>query len=77
MEPINDSLPLRHSNRVRITLKFYGSHITIDGYTFISDSTLVNLDEPSNYMEAMAGPESTKWKEAMDIEIKSMYHNQV
>ena len=32
---------------------------------FISDSTLVNLDEPSSY------------KEAMDNEIQSMYDNQI
>ena len=44
---------------------------------FISDCTLVNLDELANYKEAMAGLESAKWKEAMDSEIKSMYDNQV
>lgn len=44
---------------------------------FISDSTLVNLDEPTDYKEAMTGPESDKWKEAMDNEIKSTYDNQV
>ncbi|KAI3767088.1 hypothetical protein L2E82_17173 [Cichorium intybus] len=41
------------------------------------DSTLTNLDEPANYHEAVAGPESANWKEAMDSEIKSMYDNQV
>ncbi|KAI3780854.1 hypothetical protein L2E82_10847 [Cichorium intybus] len=30
----------------------------------------------ANYREAVAGPESAKWKEAMDSEIKSMYDNQ-
>ncbi|KAI3780168.1 hypothetical protein L2E82_10129 [Cichorium intybus] len=58
-------------------LSFYGFHITSDGDTFISDRTLINLDEPANYQEAVAGPESAKWKEAMDSEIKSMYDNQV
>ena len=49
--------------------------ITIDsillrkGDTLISDGTLVGLDEPNSYAEAMAGPESAKWKEAMDSEI--------
>ena len=44
---------------------------------FISDNTLVNLEVPTNYKEAMAGSEATKWKEAMDSEIQSMYDNQV
>ena len=38
---------------------------------------LIDLDEANNYTEAMAGPESAKWKEAMDSEIQSMYDNQV
>ena len=57
--------------------ELYGFYITIDGDTFISDNTLVNLDEPANYKEVMASPKSAKWKEAMDCEIKSMYDNQV
>ena len=55
----------------------YGFHIAAEGDTFIIDSTLVNLDEPANYKEAMAGPESAKWKEAMNNEIQSIYDNQV
>ncbi|KAI3790231.1 hypothetical protein L2E82_03122 [Cichorium intybus] len=57
--------------------KFYGFHITSDGDTLVSDRILTNLNEPANYHEAVAGPESAKWKEAMDSEIKSMYDNQV
>ena len=34
-------------------------------------------DEPANYKEAMEGPESEKWLEAMRSEIDSMYANQV
>ena len=60
---------MRRSARVRNTPEFYGFHITIEGDTFISDSILVNLDEPNSYKEAMAGPKSTKWKETMDSEI--------
>ena len=56
---------------------FYGFHITTDGDTFISNSTLVNLDEPTIYKEAMADPKATKWKEVMESEIKSVYNNQV
>ena len=45
--------------------KFYVFHITMDGDMFISDSTLVYLDELSNYKEAMACYASAKLKEAM------------
>ncbi|KAI3790952.1 hypothetical protein L2E82_04411 [Cichorium intybus] len=75
--PTYVSLPLRRSSRVSMPPEFYGFHITTDGDTFVSDRTLINLDEPANYREAVAGPESAKWKEAMDSEIKSMYDNQV
>ncbi|CAH1418453.1 unnamed protein product [Lactuca virosa] len=78
VEPTDESVPLRRSTRVRNTPEhYYGFHITGEGDTFISDSTLLNLDEPNNYKEAMAGPESAKWKEVMDSEIQSMYDNQV
>ncbi|GKB89071.1 retrotransposon protein, putative, ty1-copia subclass [Tanacetum coccineum] len=43
----------------------------------ISDSTLSELDEPTNYKEVMASPEAAKWKEAMKSEIQSMDDNQV
>jgi hypothetical protein len=38
---------------------------------------LTNHDEPATYTEAMEGPESEKWLEAMKSEIRSMYDNQV
>ncbi|KAI3780137.1 hypothetical protein L2E82_10077 [Cichorium intybus] len=75
--PTDISLPIRCSGRVSMTSEFYGFHITSDGDTLVSDRTLTNMDEPANYREAVAGPESAKWKEAMDSEIKSMYDNQV
>ncbi|KAJ9544124.1 hypothetical protein OSB04_023831 [Centaurea solstitialis] len=65
------------STRVSHPPEFYGLHITVEGDTLISDSTLVNLDEPASYKEAMEGPEAAKWKEAMDSEIQSMHDNQV
>ena len=43
----------------------------------ISDRTLVNMDEPSNYKEAMAGPKAVKWKESVESVIQSMYDNEV
>ena len=36
------------------------------------DDTQVDLDEPTNYREAMTGPEAAKWKEAMESEMQSM-----
>ncbi|GJW91612.1 retrotransposon protein, putative, ty1-copia subclass [Tanacetum coccineum] len=48
---------------------YYGFHIKEDK---ISDSTLIDLNEPANYKEAMACPEAAKWKEAMKSEIQSM-----
>ena len=38
---------------------------------------LLDNSEPSNYEEAMAGPDSNKWLEAMKSEIGSMYENEV
>ena len=38
---------------------------------------LIEQDEPATYKEAMEGPESEKWLEAMKSEIGSMYENQV
>ncbi|KAI3505788.1 hypothetical protein L1887_28039 [Cichorium endivia] len=64
--PTDISLPLRRSGRVSMPPEFYGYHITLDGDTLVSDRTLTNLDEPANYREAVAGPESAKWKEAVD-----------
>src|SRR6187401_1996561 len=38
---------------------------------------LLDNGEPSNYEEAMAGPDSNKWLGAMKSEIESMYENKV
>ena len=38
---------------------------------------LLDHDEPTNYEEGMAGPDSDKWLEAMKSEIGSMYENEV
>ena len=38
---------------------------------------LLDNDEPTTYKEAMIGPDSVKWLNAMKSEIKSMYENQV
>ncbi|KAJ9548673.1 hypothetical protein OSB04_021216 [Centaurea solstitialis] len=51
--------------------------IIMEGDTLVNDKTFDSADEPSNYKEAMAGPEAAKWKEAMESEIQSMYDNHV
>jgi hypothetical protein len=38
---------------------------------------LLDNDEPTTYKEAMIGPNSIKWHDAMKSEIESMYENQV
>ncbi|KAJ9561476.1 hypothetical protein OSB04_006636 [Centaurea solstitialis] len=63
--------PVRRSDRVRHAPERYNLLI------FDGDDTQVDLDEPTNYQEAMAGLEAAKWKEAMESEMQSMYDNQV
>ena len=41
------------------------------------DVELIGLDEPTSYQEAVQGPDSEKWLEAMRSEMESMYTNQV
>jgi hypothetical protein len=38
---------------------------------------LIDHDKPATCTEAMEGPESEKWLEAMKFKIRSMYDNQV
>ena len=60
---------LRRSTRTRSTLEWYGNPVL--------EIMLLDNGEPSNYEEAMAGPDSKKWLEAMQSEIGSMYENKV
>ena len=61
VEKTEESKPMWRYTRVRNAPEhYYGFHITAEGETLISDNTLVNLDEPNTYMEAMAGPEAAK-----------------
>ena len=70
-------VPLHRSSRVTMPREFYGFHIIVECDELLSDHSLIDLDDPTNYSEAMAGPESAKWKGAMDSKIQSMYDNQV
>ena len=60
---------LRRSTRTRSTPEWYGNPVL--------KIMLLDNGEPSNYEEAMAGPDSDKWLEAMKSEIESMYENKV
>ena len=61
--------PTRRSTRTRNTPEWYGNPVLT--------VLLVEHDEPANYKEAMEGPESEKWLEAMKSELGSMYDNKV
>src|ERR1043165_5238764 len=57
------------SSRVRQPTEFYGQ--------LVNAISADESDEPTSYKEAMEGPESEKWLEAMKSEIDSMYTNKV
>ena len=59
----------RRSSRVRQPTEFY-RHL-------VNAISADESDEPTSYKEAMEGPESEKWLEAMKSEIDSMYTNKV
>jgi hypothetical protein len=59
----------RMSARVRKSLDWFGNPIL--------SVMLTDQDETATYMEAMEGPESKKWLEAMESKIRTMYDNQV
>ena len=60
---------LRRSTRTRSTPEWYGNPVL--------EIMLLDNGEPLNYEEAMVGPDSNKWLEAMISEIGSMYENKV
>ena len=54
------------------------SHTTPEWYgNPVLSIMLLDNNEPANYEEAMLGPDSNKWLEAMKFEIGSMYENKV
>ena len=59
----------RRSTRIKSAPEWYGNPVM--------EVMLLDHDEPTNYEEAMAGPDSDKWLEAMKSEIESMYENKV
>ena len=57
----------RRTTRMRTTPERYGNPVL--------DIMLLDNTEPTSYGEAMVGPYSDKWLEAMKSEIGSMYQN--
>ena len=60
-----DPIVSRKPARFHYATQFYGQ--------LVSAVMLNKHGKPTNYKEAMEGPESEKWQEAMRIEIDSMY----
>ena len=59
----------RRSTRTRTAPEWYGNHVLL--------VMLLDNNEPTSYEEAMVGPDSNKWLEAMKSEIGSIYENKV
>ena len=47
------------------------------GHISFNDVIVVDQDDPTTFQEAMNGPDSEKWLEAMKEEIQSVYDNQI
>ena len=62
----------RRSNRARFQPQRYGFLISDN-----RDVLLIEHNEPTTYQEAIVGPNSEKWLNAMKSEMQSMYDNQV
>jgi len=69
-EPSNQvAIKPRRSTRTRTAPEWYGNPVL--------EIMLLDNNEPASYGEAMMGPDSEKWLEAMKSEMGSMYENKV
>ena len=59
----------RRSTRMLTTSEWYSNHVL--------KVMLLDKNEPTSYGEAMVGPDSNKWLEAIKSERGSMYGNKV
>ena len=59
----------RRTTRTRTTLEWYGNPVL--------EVMLLDNNEPTSYGEAMVGPDSDKWLEAIKSERGSIYENKV
>nr|GEZ34957.1 hypothetical protein [Tanacetum cinerariifolium] len=70
-EPQSDIVPIRRSTRIRHALDRMCLYIDAE------EHELEDLREPANYKAALLDPESEKWLNAMNVEMKSMKDNEV
>ena len=71
----NDQMVDQHTQNVRRSGRI--SKPT-ERYGFFMDGCyVVDSDEPTTYRDAMSNPDCDKWLEAMNVEMQSMYDNQV
>mgnify|MGYP005828785385 CR=1 FL=1 len=66
---VSDQVTIKPRRSTRIRTEWYGYPIL--------EVMLLDNDEPMSYGEAMVGPDSDKWLEAMKSEMGSMYENKV
>nr|GFA93648.1 hypothetical protein [Tanacetum cinerariifolium] len=70
-EPQSDIVPIRRSTRTRHAPDRMCLYIDAE------EHELGDLEEPANYKAALFDPESEKWLNAMNVEMKSMKDNEV
>nr|GFA81452.1 retrotransposon protein, putative, Ty1-copia subclass [Tanacetum cinerariifolium] len=70
-EPQSDINPIHKSSRIRRAPDRMCLYIDVE------EHELGDLDEPTNYKAALVDPESKKWLDAMNVEIKSVKDNDV
>nr|GFA04283.1 hypothetical protein [Tanacetum cinerariifolium] len=70
-EPQSDINPIHKSSRTRRA----SDHMCL--YIDVKEHELGDLGEPANYKAALLDPESKKWLNAMNVEMKSMKDNDV
>ena len=71
-QPVVEAPAPRRSIRARRATDKLNLLITEERHVLLMEN-----DEPLTYKEAMMGPDSDKWLEAMESELKSMHDNQV
>ncbi|KAD6118936.1 hypothetical protein E3N88_10207 [Mikania micrantha] len=64
-----DTQNVRRSGRISVPPERYGF--------FMDGCYVVDSNEPTTYRDAMSKPDFDKWQEAMNVEMQSMYDNQV
>src|SRR4051812_41966199 len=69
-QPAQEAQAPRRSGRLRQEPERYGFLVDQHGHIVLMDH-----DESSTYAEAVIGPDSEKWLEAMKSEMESMYVN--